>query len=675
MKYDNESTVTPRASAFLSYFSLQRSTFSALALFLLLALAWTWPLAARFSWRTQHDPGDPTLNAWILWWNAQAVPFTDAWWNAPIFHPMSGAFALSEHLAGLAVFTTPLQLAGLNPLPAYNVALVLSFWLSGYFAFLLGRRLTGSTGAGLIAGAAFGFAPYRASQLSHLQVLSSQWMPLALLAMHGYLDSGRRWYLLLFAVAWLLQALSSGYYLLFFPVLVAQWLLWFGSTPSLRLRGLTLAGTFAAAALLLVPGLLRYKEIHDAFGLVRPLEEMRHFSARLDSFILPADLLKFWGSWSAETQEAFLFPGMTVIALTLAGAAALVWRGALRQALSRRSAAMFYGLAALVSWWLCLGPSETASSWGAIERPYTLLTWLPGFEGLRVPARFAMLATLCISLAAAIAAARLAPARGPTKRAAGLVVAAGLFVDGWVEPLPVIPPPQQVMVRAPAAALMIELPSGNSSVNVDAMYRSMTHQLPLVNGYSGHVPEHYSVIATALGRGDPSILTHFARGRSLVVVVHRQHDPGGDFRALVKQAGGLLLEESGVGPAFMILPQPALHRPPVGPALTAIPSTSPAGYAAIDLGSDRIVRAVSIPVGKRFGDMAPRMTVETSSDGTTWTTAWDDWTGEPALTAAQDDPRVVLMKLPLPDVLARYLRVTPIPAWAARELKAHGPGR
>jgi hypothetical protein len=73
--------------------------------------------------------------------------------------------------------------------------------------------------------------------------------------------------------------------------------------------------------------------------------------------------------------------------------------------------------------------------------------------------------------------------------------------------------------------------------------------------------------------------------------------------------------------------------------------------------------------------MAPRMTVETSSDGTTWTTAWDGWTGEPALTAALEDPRVVLVKLPLPDVLARYLRVTPIPAWAARELEAHGPGR
>ena len=26
--------------------------------------------------RIPHDPGDPVLNIWILWWNAQAMPFT-----------------------------------------------------------------------------------------------------------------------------------------------------------------------------------------------------------------------------------------------------------------------------------------------------------------------------------------------------------------------------------------------------------------------------------------------------------------------------------------------------------------------------------------------------------------------------------------------------------------------
>ncbi|MBE3075571.1 MAG: hypothetical protein IMZ75_11625 [Actinobacteria bacterium] len=180
-----------------------------LALFLLLAVAWTWPLGANLSLRIPHDPGDPILNTWILWWNAQAVPFTARWWDPPIFYPMSGALALSEHLFGIALFTTPMQWAGVGPLAAYNVALILSFGLSGFFAYLLGRHLTGSTLAGFCAGLAFGFAPYRASQLAHLQMLTSQWMPLALLAMHAYVEEGRRRWLVVFTGAWLIQALSN----------------------------------------------------------------------------------------------------------------------------------------------------------------------------------------------------------------------------------------------------------------------------------------------------------------------------------------------------------------------------------------------------------------------------------------------------------------------------------
>ena len=94
----------------LSAFVIQHS--SLIGFFLVVALAWTWPVVTRLSWRIPHDPGDPILNTWILWWNTQAVPFTAAWWSPPVFYPMPGALALSEHLAGIAVFTTPLQKSG-----------------------------------------------------------------------------------------------------------------------------------------------------------------------------------------------------------------------------------------------------------------------------------------------------------------------------------------------------------------------------------------------------------------------------------------------------------------------------------------------------------------------------------------------------------------------------------
>ncbi|MCP5804538.1 hypothetical protein NL322_28585, partial [Klebsiella pneumoniae] len=62
-------------------------------------------------------------------------------------------------------------------------------------------------------------------------------------------------------------------------------------------------------------------------------------------------------------------------------------------------------------------------------------------------------------------------------------------------------------------------------VNTAAMYRSMRYGRPLVNGYSGHTPPHYTVLTTALDRGDPSVLLELARGRPLVILLNDRLDP------------------------------------------------------------------------------------------------------------------------------------------------------
>jgi len=73
----------------------------AAAFYVTLTVVQTWPLVTKLSEVLPHDFGDPGLNAWIIWWNAQAVPLTERWWNAPIFFPSSGALAFSETLLGL----------------------------------------------------------------------------------------------------------------------------------------------------------------------------------------------------------------------------------------------------------------------------------------------------------------------------------------------------------------------------------------------------------------------------------------------------------------------------------------------------------------------------------------------------------------------------------------------
>lgn len=633
-----------------------------LALFGLLSLAWTWPLATRLSTRIAHDAGDPVLNAWILWWTTQAVPFTERWWNPPIFYPAPGALALSEHLFGIAVFTAPLHAVGFNPAAAYNIAVILTCWLSGYFAYLLGKQLTGSTFGGIVCGVAFGCAPYRAGQLAHLQVLAAQWMPLTLYAMHRYIEDERKRWLVLFALSWLLQALSNGYYLLFFPLLIGAWLVWFGTAR----QKMTLAGTFAASSLLLVPTLLEYRHVHEHFGLRRSMGEMLMFSARPSSFFQIPDLLAFWPATKAQTPEGHLFPGLTAVALLVLGAVMLVSRGQLLAAFRRRSSAIFYSLAAVVFWWFSFGPAHDSDTFAAaLLHPYTLLTWLPGFEGLRVPARFAMVAAFCLAVAASIVAARVVFGPRWLKPAVAGLILLGLLADGWLEPMPLVPLPSRFPLPPVEDALVLELPLDDPAIGVASMYRAISHGRPLVNGYSGHFPPHHGLLATALRRGDPTALRYLAIARPLIVLVHRNHDRDGRWRAFVEGAGGIPHDESGLGPVFVIPPQPREKRPPYGAHLPSRPVPAPGGYAAVDLGAGHTIRGIEIALEGRYEDVAPKSLIETSIDGATWSTAWEGWTGGLALAGTLDDQRRGPLRFVLPDVHARYVRISPAPPWVA----------
>ena len=57
--------------------------------------------------------------------------------------------------------------------------------------FLLGRELTGSRSAGVVAGLAYAFSPFRIASIPHLQVLSSAWMPFVLYGLRRHFSTGR----------------------------------------------------------------------------------------------------------------------------------------------------------------------------------------------------------------------------------------------------------------------------------------------------------------------------------------------------------------------------------------------------------------------------------------------------------------------------------------------------
>jgi hypothetical protein len=266
------------------------------------------------------DPGDPLLTAAILAWNASHIAGSDAWFQFPIFHPTANVLTFSEHMLGISLFASPVYWITGNPVAAYNVTLLLAYPLSGLAMYAMVWKLTHQPGAAFLAGLAFAFAPYRVSHLPHLHVQMVFWAPLALLGLHQFVaqTSRRGWWLALFAVCWMLQGASNGYFLVYFSVLVGMWILWF-VVARRRWRDLGWIGlAMGVACLPLVPILYRYIVSQRELGLSRNLGEISLYGADIASVLCGGFRLTFWGWLNVACgPEGELFVGAALLAILI----------------------------------------------------------------------------------------------------------------------------------------------------------------------------------------------------------------------------------------------------------------------------------------------------------------------------------------------------------------------
>ena len=132
-------------------------------------------------------------------------------------------------------------------------------------------------------------------------------------------------WLVVYAVALAVQALSASYYAMFFSVVLALWMLWFLRWNDRRLAiEIVVASACAVAAV--TPIVVGYLRWHARYGLARTFLEVQAYSADLSSFVTASPLMALWGgTWSLNGPERQLFPGLTVLLLVATGVVA-AWR-------------------------------------------------------------------------------------------------------------------------------------------------------------------------------------------------------------------------------------------------------------------------------------------------------------------------------------------------------------
>jgi hypothetical protein len=517
----------------------------------------TWPLAAHLSRVLPNDLGDPVLNTWILWWNAHAMPLTRGWWDAPMFFPTRGAMAFSETLIGLSIVASPLQWIGLSPVTTYSLLFLLSFPLSAFAAYFLAWSLTRRLGPSIVAGAIYGYAMYRFAHLGHLQILWSWWMPLALLGLHRWMKESRRSGLLLFGVAWLCESFSNGYYFLYFSIIVGLWLAWFTPWRDARRTLLPVLLTWMAAVACMSPVLLTYARVQQEHRFKRSFEEIVGNSADLIDFFnlsstLPARLTRGFAAQHDERVERRVGFGVVPTISLLVGVIVVLRDVRARETPGpsatwtspepgsgwpQRSALAFYLVATLVVMLLALGPEPRAGGIRFLPSgPYAwLMAIVPGFTGVRVPARFTLIAVMCLAIATALLLARVRLASVSRERLLFCAVALAALLETWPRAIPMMPLPPLVDPHAltPGAAVL-ELPVDDNQ-EFPALYRAMFHRHPLVNGYSGYTPASYEELRGCLALKNPDCLIPMRRAGSLDVLIDRQNDRGGTWELVISQ--------------------------------------------------------------------------------------------------------------------------------------------
>ena len=450
------------------------------------------------------DYGDPLFSIWRIGWVLHQL-FADPThlFDGNIFYPQPLTLTLSDPIILPALTTAPLAAIGTHPVIAYNLLMLSGFWFSGIATYLLVERLTASPPAAFVAGLIYACYPYRFEHYGHLELQMTQWMPLGLLALHLFVSTGRWRYAIGLGLAGVAQLYSSMYYAVFFLIyatVIGAGLL-IAQRPSIRRLALPAVSGALVAGLVAVP-LARAFVAAQPLKAERTTDEVRFYSAT------PLDYLRgnlhsaLWKDRILPPEpERALFPGIMPLALAAIGIAPPL--SAIRLVYS---AGLFVAL---------------DCSFGFNGAFYPLLhRSFPPVRGLRVAARFSVLVGLTLSILAGFGVRRVLGWCGsPRGRWSAITVLAGLVViDAWPA-LPLVsvwkePPAIYDALKARPGVVLAEFPVDPIEVfNTPYMYFSVWHFLPMVNGYSGYIPESYTALA-------PDLL-EFPRGDSAAALRRR----------------------------------------------------------------------------------------------------------------------------------------------------------
>jgi hypothetical protein len=507
-----------------------RADIFALAAYIVLAIALTYPLVLRLTTHAAGDGSDDPALAWNLWWVPHAIINLG---QSPIytrhmFYPIGLNLAFYTLTYLNAFLSIPIQYA-FNLVFAANVNLWFSFAVGGFGAYLLVKHLLRIANcelrianlAAFAAGALYAFSSNKMlyASLGQFNIASSHWIPFCVLFLVKMTEDGGRktdaktliYYGALMGLFLLFQALSefihASFLIIFTALYLAFWLIASRFRPPslvLRLLSLVVAAIIFVIPMLPILAAMIQDILTEGDFIQRGLGFADVFSSDALGFFVPSRLHPCFGAF--ESQFHFAYTNFAYLGF----AALLLALFALWKVPQARIWGVFGAIFVLIS----LGPALRVN--GAsfdLPLPFDLLLEIPFVKGNRYPSRWSVMATLALAVLVGFGMMWLLRKVGRRQKAEGkksfllptaycLLLTALLF-EHLSLPLPLsdfrIPQVYQTIAQDQGDFAVLEIPlawrngfrmTGTlDQAMMFAQWYQTAHQRPILGGNTSRNPE------------------------------------------------------------------------------------------------------------------------------------------------------------------------------------------
>jgi hypothetical protein len=452
-----------------------------------------------------------------LWWSGGRLWHAYAgFWDAPIFHPTSGAFTFSEPMPLPGLLSEPLFALRAPPALAHNIVLLATLTANGVFGCRLARGMGVGRLPALLAGIMVVTLPFFAKLQGELPILMVAGTLAALDGAVRFGRDGRKSDAAAVAAGIVAQALCCQQLALYGTLLVGAACVVAGKQRRFSTVAMVRLGGALVLAAILVYALARTPlAVHRQLGFARDEELVRSLSATPGDFLTRPwhAAIPFPPREDPTTFTGGLFPGIGLMLLAALGAFGARPRGSEAPAMGAawRRYATFAAVGAAL---LALGLN--LSIWGIC--PFALLRALPGFDEIRSAFRAAVFGQLALVCVAAWGLDTLARRLGKRPGRQRLVLVAGLLAaaENLSMPAPLLEVPRSArtawtafIAAQPQGTVVahVPFPAGRDvadfSVEAWRMFHQIDHGRPLVNGYASNVPAVYREFMFAMGEAFP----------------------------------------------------------------------------------------------------------------------------------------------------------------------------